>query len=173
MLIYLQIIETEQERSKFEQIYTDYYGLMYHVAHEILQNHHDTEDAIHQAVLSIIENIKKIAAVRCPETRSYIVIITEHKAIDILRSKRRFVDADFDETFYGVHVPLPGDHGLADAMAKLPARYRGILLLHFDNGYSTKELAQSYKMTQSSVQKLLWRAKAALRKIYEGDDQQT
>lgn len=32
MLIYLQIIETEEERSKFEQLYEAYRGLLYRVA---------------------------------------------------------------------------------------------------------------------------------------------
>lgn len=32
MLIYLQTIETEEDKSKFEDIYREYRGLMYYVA---------------------------------------------------------------------------------------------------------------------------------------------
>ena len=38
-------------------------------------------------------------------------------------------------------IPLPGDHGLADAMARLPAAYRDILLLRYYNGYSVREIS--------------------------------
>ena len=46
MLIYLQIIETEEERSKFEQLYEAYRGLLYRVAFARLRNAQDAEDAV-------------------------------------------------------------------------------------------------------------------------------
>ena len=49
MIIYLQMIDTPEDRSKFEQIYLEYRGLMFHVANEILHNEQDAEDAVHQA----------------------------------------------------------------------------------------------------------------------------
>lgn len=36
MLIYLQMIETDEDRSKFEEIYNEYRGLMYYVAYKRL-----------------------------------------------------------------------------------------------------------------------------------------
>ena len=60
MLIYLQMIDTPEERSKFEQIYLEYKGLMFHVAYDILHNEQDAEDAVHQAFVKVAENIKKI-----------------------------------------------------------------------------------------------------------------
>mgnify|MGYP006874099284 CR=1 FL=1 len=33
MLIYLQVIETEEDKNKFEDIYQKYRGLMYYVAY--------------------------------------------------------------------------------------------------------------------------------------------
>lgn len=162
MLIYLQAIESEEGKSKFEQLYFQYRGLMYYVAMKILKNSHSAEDAVHQAFLSIIENLKKISDVDCPKTRSYVVIITERKAIDIARANSKIADIAFDETIAGITIPLPGDNDLADAMAKLPARYREILLLRYDNGFDTKEIAKMLNMERGSVQKLLWRAKEAL-----------
>ncbi len=164
MLIYLQMIETEEDRSKFEAIYHQYRLLMFSVANKILNNPHDAEDAVHQAFVSIIDNLDKIGEVDCPETKSYVVIITEHKAIDIIRSRKHLSREELIDALHGIEVPLPGDNGLADAMAKLPARYREVLLLRFDNGYSTKEIAKMLGMTEGSTQKLIWRAKEALRK---------
>lgn len=36
MLIYLQVIETEEDKNKFEDIYQKYRGLMYYVAYHLL-----------------------------------------------------------------------------------------------------------------------------------------
>lgn len=80
MIIYLQMIESDEDKSKFEQLYIMYKGLMFHVAMKILKNEFDAEDAVHQAFLSLIENLKKISDVKCPKTRAYIVIITERKS---------------------------------------------------------------------------------------------
>ena len=55
MLIYLQMLETPEEKSLFEQIYLEYCGLMFHVAYEILHNEQDAEDAVHQAFVKIAE----------------------------------------------------------------------------------------------------------------------
>lgn len=171
MIIYLQMIESQADKEKFERLYTRYRGLMLHVALRILHDQQDAEDAVHQAFLSILKNLKKISEVNCPETRSYIVIIVERKSIDLLRAGQRIVPFT-EDAGAGLEVPPPDDHGLADAMARLPARYREILLLRFDNGYTTRELAKLLGMSQSSVQKLIWRAKQALREtMKEGDGQ--
>lgn len=169
MIIYLQMIESDEDKSKFEQLYIMYKGLMFHVAMKILKNEFDAEDAVHQAFLSLIENLKKISDVKCPKARAYIVIITERKAIDIIRSRSKLVDMEFWESTYGIEIPLPGDHGLADAMARLPAAYRDILLLHYYNGYSVREISSMLHIKKDTAQKQLWRAKAALQKHLKGD----
>lgn len=170
MLIYLQMIESEQDKLKFERLHEKYKRLMFYVANQVLHNEHDAEDAVHEAFISIIKNLKKFSDVECPETRSYVVIITERKAIDMIRARSKVTNIDGEEALGGIAVPLPGDHGLADAMANLPARYREVLLLRYDNGYSTKEIAQMLDMKRDSVQKLLWRAKEALQKLLEQED---
>lgn len=167
MLIYLQMLGTDRDKTKFEQIYNTYHGLMFHVASKILQDDRDAEDAVHQAFMAILKNFEKISQVKCPETRSLVVIIVERKSIDLLRARRRSPTAELDEDICGYEIPRPGDGGLADAMARLPARYREVLLLHYDSGYSTREIAMFFDMKRSSVQKLLWRAREALRKELE------
>ena len=59
MLVYLQMIETPDDRSKFEIIYLEYRDYMYRVAFAILHNVEDAEDAVHYAFVKIAENIKK------------------------------------------------------------------------------------------------------------------
>lgn len=169
MLIYLQMIETDEDRYTFEELYISYRSLMHHIAMQILHNEYDAEDAVHQAFLSAVINIKKLSKMKRIERRAYLVVITENKAIDIIRSNSRIIYTDVNETLYGIEIPAPGDGGLADAMAQLPARYREILLLRYHSGFKTRELAQMLELSQSTVQKLIWRARQALRCILEGD----
>ena len=168
MLLYLETLETADEKAKFEALYRTYCGLMVAVAMKIVGNRPDAEDAVHQAFLAVLKNLDKISDVDCLKTRSYIVIITENKAIDLLRARKKTLPRDFEEEPLGIQIPSPGEDPLADALARLPARYREILLLHYHHGYGRKELAQMLELSYAAVQQLLWRAKDALRKQLEG-----
>lgn len=53
MLVFTQMLETADERLKMEQIFHTYGNLMFHVANKILNNDHDAEDAVQQALFSI------------------------------------------------------------------------------------------------------------------------
>ena len=89
MMIYLQMIDTPEDRSKFEQIYMEYRSMMFHIANRILTNEQDAEDAVHEVFLKIAENIEKIGQPKCPKTLGYIVTIVENKSIDLYRKRNR------------------------------------------------------------------------------------
>lgn len=113
MMIYLQMIETPEEKSKFEQLYLEYRGLMFHVAYDILHNEHDAEDAVHQAFVKIAENIKKIDEPVCPKTHSYVVTIVENKAIDIYRKIKSHPTVELIDEIDGMDVYYDGDNTFA------------------------------------------------------------
>lgn len=168
--------EQEALNQKFNELYRYYRNLMFHVAYGILNDVPDAEDAVQQAFLSIYKNLKKISEIQCPKTRSFVVIITERKAIDLLRSRKRHSTVELNEDIAGITIRMPGEYGLSGAMARLPARYREVLLLRFDNGFSTKEVASMLGMSLTATQKTITRAKEMLRKELEkeeADDERT
>lgn len=163
MLIYMAMIETPEEKDRFEAIYLKYRYLMLHVAGKILENHHDAEDAVHEAFVAIIRNIEKFCDIESPKTRSLIVLIVERKAIDILRKKQRENLIEINEDILGIEMQAPGDHGLADALSRIPAHYREVLLMRYDNGLSNRDIAKILDISESGVRKMLGRAKHQLR----------
>ena len=76
---------------------------------------------------------------------------------------------EYNDAVGGVTVPLPGDHGLADAMAKLPVQYRQVLLLRYDSGYSVREIGKLFGKSAAAVQKMIERGKAELRALLVRD----
>lgn len=167
MLIYLAMIDSPDDQAKFERVYNKYRYLMLHVANKILQNHHDAEDAVHQAFIAVIENLEKIIEVDSPKTRSYLVIITERKAIDLMRYNNRRQTLELNEDIAGVEIPFEMDNPVATAIAKLPAHYREVLLLRFNNGFTTREIASILSISNSGVRKMIVRAKKALQELLE------
>lgn len=167
LMLYLQMITDERDRDKFEKLYIKYKDTMFYSAKKILKINEDAEDAVHTAFVSIIKHIEKISEVDCPETRNYVVIIVERKALDMIKARKGRIELELLDEILGVDIPLPGDGGLADAMAKLKKRHREILLLRFLYGYTTKEVAEMLDMKPESMQKAIWRARLALREILE------
>lgn len=167
MIIYLQMIETPDEKSKFERLYLEYRGLMFHVAYEILHNEQDAEDAVHQAFVKIAENIKKIDDPVCPKTHSYIVTIVENKAIDQYRKRKKHQTVELLDEIQGTNASYDGGNTLAACILKLPARYREMILLRYYHGYSIKEIANMMGISLAAAIKLDQRAKNKLKKLCE------
>jgi RNA polymerase sigma-70 factor (ECF subfamily) len=163
------MIDTIEERDLFERVFLKYRYLMLYVANKILQNHHDAEDAVHEAFIAVIKNLEKFSDVESPKTSSLIVLIVERKAIDILRKKQRENLLEINEDILSIEMPVSEDHGLADAIARLPAHYREVLLMRYDNGLTTREIAKLLDITESGVRKMLGRAKRELRSELQKD----
>ncbi len=83
----------------------------------------------------------------------------------MLREEKNYVEIEVEAL--GREFQAPGASGLEDAMERLPARYREVMLLRYQQGYDTKEMAQMMGIKRESVEKLLWRAKSRLKQIME------
>lgn len=172
MLIYLSMIASDNDRSKFEIIYREYRDLMLYIANRILGDTKDSEDVVHQAFLKIIGVLEKIDDPKCPKTRALVVTIVERTAIDLYRRRRRENTISLDEEYINVPDMAQADAStdqtdLAAAMASLPTRYREVLLLRYDNGFSNREIAGLLSMSEENVRKTIQRAKDKLGRILE------
>ena len=167
MLMYMMMIDTPEDRSKFEIIYRQYGALMFHVANKILNHKQDAEDAVHQAFIKIAENIEKISEPVCPKTQSYIVTIVESKAIDLYRANQRRHTVEYTDEATGLSVPEPQVSSLAGCILKLPPRYREVILLKYYQGMSCKEIASQLNISVANATKLDQRAKHKLLELCE------
>ena len=166
LFLYLNLLESEEDRSKFAKLYMQYREMMFYTALQVLRNDMDAEDAVHQSFLAILKHFSKIRNFDLPETRAYVIVVTRRKAIDILRAESRLEDmgADVPDNY---QLFEQNDIVLADAMQSLPERCREALLLRYLHGYSIAELASLWGIKKGSVYTIMWRAKKALAKRLE------
>lgn len=170
--LYLSMLDTEDEKSKFDRLYEKYWRLMLYAAKGILKNEQDAEDCLHEAYIKVIKNIHNIGEIDCHETRNYLVIIIRGICFDFLAKKSRqkndFSLESVDEIMENGISPQEKleNSELAVEMSKcmlcLPERYSTILLLKYDNDLSTEEIAEVLEISHDNVRKVLSRAKAAL-----------
>ena len=145
---------------------------MFYIANRILHNQQDSEDVVHEAFLKIIKIIGQIDNPKCPKTKNLTVIIVERVAIDLWRRRQKIQyvsmdEEDIDIVSDKVIENIESQSRLALAMATLPAMYRELLLLRYDNGFSEAEVAQIMSMSLSNVHKSIQRAKKKLQSILE------
>ena len=165
MLVYIQMIDAPEERDKFERLYLQDRDLMFYIANQILQNAQDAEDAVHAAFVSIAENMEKVADPDCPKTKGYIVTITENKAIDLYRQKKRHPKVLLLEETAGLAVSYEGSHAIARCFSLLPARDRDILMLRYRYGYTAREIAKMLGISEANANKRIQRAKEKLENL--------
>lgn len=170
MLIYLQMIETPEDRSKFEKLYLEYRGLMYYVAYDLLKNEEDAEDAVHNAFVNIADHIEKVKEPISNDTKSLVVTIVERRAIEIFRNKIRWQLIEYDDKNISMQIEYNGSFELAKCLAQLPPNQRHVLFLKHRHGYTNQEVADIMKTTVMNVKKMEDRAKKKLMELCKMED---
>ena len=168
------------ERTKFERLYLAYRQVMFYAANAILKDPQLAEDAVQQAFLRIFNNLDKIAEVECPQTKSFVVIIVRNIAINLYNSRKRRAVLSLDEleNWAADAGPAPQNQveeregllHLADLLDRLPEGYRSVLLLKYDNGFSTAEIASMLELSEENVKKRIQRARKKLGELLEREE---
>ena len=167
VLAYLMMIDSDEGKARFTAIYNKYKNSMFHSAYRILKNTHDAEDMVHEAFVVAIENLDRLSDPDAPATRAFLLMVTENKAIDLWRRKKRMPDSAPYEEQSGIAVHLPEPIGLSEAIAALPGDYRSVILLRFHMGFTTQEIARMLGKKESAVAKTITRAKERLSRELE------
>ena len=167
LTFYLSMIDSDSDKSKFEQLYIKYRNPMLNRAYDILGDRGLAEDAVHNAFLSILKNLDKIDDVCSNRSRAYVLIIAENMAKNMYKKEKRMYEADLSE--------LPSDFSLDDyidnkeavravreRIAALPEIYSSVMTLKYVYDMTDKQIASSLSLKLYTVQKRLARGKKLL-----------
>lgn len=170
MLIYLSLLDSEEEISKFELIYSTYKKQMYYTANNILKDSHLAEDAVHNAFLRIINNLEKIEDINSHKTKGLIVIIVKNVSIDIYRKNKKerdntiFID-DLDDINGYDEINKNDIWDLEIAISKLPENYKQVFLLKFSHELTDNEISEILDIKPDNVRKRISRGREKLKNI--------
>ncbi len=160
---YLSLIDTDEEKSKFEIVYLKHRKVMMLEALKYLDEKL-AEDAVHTAFVKIADNIKKVGDPVDVKTRNFAVIITRNTALDMVRKLGRETEllenlAESEQT-----------HFTDSPLEKLPKTYRDVLVMHYQYGYSVPEIAKLLGLSRDAVYKRIERAKQELARIMKEEE---
>ena len=166
MLIYIQMIETAEEQSKFEEIYKAYRGLMYHVAFQRMQNVQDAEDVVQHVFIKIAENIEKIEPVS-PKTKQLVVTMVNNRVTDVFRIRKKHPVTNYQDELSNRPIPeLEGEDLLTQCILQLPEQQRMVIWLKYVYGYNLREISKLLDISLIWAQKIDQRAKNKLKQLY-------
>jgi RNA polymerase sigma-70 factor (ECF subfamily) len=146
-----------------------YSALLFRVAHSILRNRAEAEDAVQDVFVRVLENRTSLPEVR--DMRVWLVRIAWNRALD---RRRRIRPDQMDDLFAGTLAGknLPADQAIDEhrrmksvllELERLPKKERQVLLLAALEELSTAEMAAVTGRSESAVRALLFRARTRLR----------
>lgn len=169
---YLAMIDTDEGKCRFEELYREYRQDMYKTAYNILRNSYDAEDAVHNAFMIILNNPKKISEIKCPQTHTYLIIIVKGLALKIYNAKKKTPMQDIEDAEGADDTDIEDEvvskikvERLKGLLKQLPENYYDILFLEQSMGLSIAEISESLGITYQNAKKRLQRAKHKLNKM--------
>ncbi|KUO97415.1 RNA polymerase sigma factor [Ferroacidibacillus organovorans] len=138
--------------------------LAYPVAYGILQNRHDAEDAVSEAMYKVIKNLHRVET--SAAYRGWLTTLTSRTAIDLSRRRarrqaREEVQERLPET-EARYTDASDRLALREALAELSPEHRAILLLRERDGYDYKEISAMLQLPLGTVKSRLAYARKAL-----------
>jgi len=135
---------------------------LYHISKSILKNDFDCADAVQEAILKAFVKLPSLREEKFFKTWLCRILIRE--CYKIANSRKR-APAELSE--YAECAKPPEDVGLRDAIEKLCDRHRVVVVLHYMEGFKTREIAQMLKIPEGTVKSRLARAKNELKQFLD------
>ncbi len=176
LAICLSMIDTEEEKITFEDLYHTYKGKMFSLANSILKNHHNAEEAVSNAFFTAARNFKTIASLTSQQQGAYLKIAVKNAAIDIYRKEKNQNASPIEEieNFGDVSDDVSDEvlsemnyNSVVSAIRSLPEKYAEPLYLYHVQDMSIKDIANTLCASEETVKKRLQRARQKLRVILE------
>lgn len=176
-MIYFMLLETEEDRKNFREIYENNYLKMYHVAQGMGQSQADAENAVHDAFLSLAEKFTKYSHLTCSEMSSLCVTIVKRKVLDSIRRASRHSDAELEDMILYDDAPEHDASGMAEsheeavfvnkALGGISEILRETLTLKYYYELSNKEIAKIQGVSVKTVEMRLFRGKKKFKEVWD------
>ena len=170
--LYLALVETQEDKSLFEEIYYRYRNQMYYVSHQILKDDFLVEDALQNAFIGIATHITKLRNISPEKARAYVLTAAKNASINTYNRERKIRENVISLESMD-HIPFY-DSGmqieqadtldfLLSVIDSLPPIHRDVLMLHYVHNMNCAEIAMTIGKSHAATRQMLVRARKALR----------
>ena len=146
MLIFLDMLDTPEEKNCFQIIYETYSHFLWYLADQILHDAHLAEDAVQETFLALANHMNRVKDPRSRETRNFLGTIVRNKAIDIVRRQKKIKVESYEEwegqageDLLELYLQKESRERIFQAIDRLPEEYRIALEYRYLHEMSEKE----------------------------------
>ena len=174
LVFYSAVIEDEEDKVYFEQIYHDYHLQMLYVAKRYLDSHEDAEDAVQESLIRIAKKIKLIPTGPADKHKAYIRTIVKNVALRMKEKREREADyyeltkqqiSSSEDPFEELCKKEDFDK-LLSAFRQIPLHYREVLMLRYVFDIPPREIASVLERKETTVRQYLVRGKRMVTDCY-------
>ena len=152
------------------EIYNRYYNRVYFKSLQILKTKEDTKDVVHDIFVSILNNLGTIENKEA--ISSWIFAITYNTCANFLKKTKRF-STDDDATLYLSETPEDINSDLKElkltqlnlVLTQLNSEDRLLLLMHYYDEFSVKEIATFIQISESAVKMRMKRTRDKMKQM--------
>lgn len=133
---------------------------LYYVSYSLLTNRYDQEDAVQECLQKAW---LKVGSLRDAKLfRPWITRILINECHNILRKRKPYVALSDEELDSIAERPVDADPDLFDALTNLEEKLRLPIVLHYYEGYTTREIASILRVPESTIKSRLVKARKNL-----------
>ncbi len=151
---------------KIEALMDSYGNLLWRTGIMMLGEPQDVQDMIQEVLLKYMQ--KRPVFHDAEHEKAWLLRVAVNLCRDMLRllSRRRYFPIDELEP-EAVGSTDAESREILEEIAMLPQKWKSVLLLHYIEGYSLKEISEILDVSENAVKKRMQRAKEALRRRME------
>ena len=172
LLFLLNLVDSPEDKKKVEELYYKYRTLMKYIAMKMLHNEDMAEDAVGDALVSLIENLDRIDGVETDDTKAFVYIVIRNVCLNKYNKSIRhpteniddFIEYQLDDTDVFEDIYL---NDYFQCFTKLSPIYRDVMELKTYYDMSTKDIASILYISEDLVRKRIERARKLLKDLVE------
>lgn len=173
IILVCDLIDDEQDKHRFEDIYNKYKNLSAHICFDILKDYSQAEDAVSEVFFKLAKNFKSFQYVNEDKTKNYIKILSRHISINMYNKMKNdpilYGDKMEIEDKYIFEEHVIGKEISKNILLRLPEKYYEVLYLSVSLNLTGEQIAHSLDISVNTVYKRLQRAREMIRERYEED----
>ena len=155
------------DKKKLETLFKQYYRQMYRLATILLHDDAESKDVVHDIFAQLLDDHRDL---REDTAESYLLTSVRNRCLNVIRSRQiqerveHLYLLDLDTTISPTEHLNEELKALQKGIAQLdPPIYRDIILQHFRDGITFKEIANHMGVSETTIYKHLRRALSQLR----------
>ncbi len=186
MLFYLSLLESEEQKKSFIEIYEKNRDRMYRTAYGILKQKEDAENAVQDAFLKLAEKFDRYERLSEMEMGGLCITIVRNTAINMYQKQKRSVSPGDEAVAVllrengkermripeEIVIKKEEEELIRRILKELPAVHHDILALRYYYRLPVKEMARMLGISENAVHARLHRAIKKMREIYRKEGMQ-